>query len=44
MNKEKLERLYMVVGQIQELLEDGYIPTAKEKIEELRIELQNQIY
>jgi ribosomal protein L17 len=44
MNKEKLERLYMVVGQIQELLEDGYIHTAKEKIEELRIELQNQIY
>ena len=44
MNKDKLHRLYMAVGQIQELLEDGYIHTAKEKIEELRIELQNQVY
>ena len=44
MNKDKLYRLYMAVGQIQELLDDGYIHTAKEKVEELRIELQNQVY
>jgi len=44
MNKGKLERLYMAVGQIQELLEDGHINTAKEKVEQLRIELQNQVY
>ena len=44
MNKDKLHRLYMAVGQIQELLEDGYIHTAKEKIEELRIQLQDQVY
>ena len=44
MNKDKLFRLYMVVGQIQELLEDGHMSAAKEKVEELRINLQNQIY
>ena len=44
MNKDKLFRLYMTVGQIQELLEDGYIHSAKEKVEELRINLQNQVY
>ena len=44
MNKQKLEKLYLEVGQIQELLEDGYIHTAKEKVEELRINLQNQVY
>jgi hypothetical protein len=44
MNKDKLYRLYMAVGQIQELLEDGYIHSAKEKVEELRINLQNQVY
>ena len=44
MNKGKLYRLYMAVGQIQELLEDGYIHSAKEKVEELRINLQNQVY
>ena len=44
MNKDKLYRLYMAVGQIQELLDDGYINTAKEKVEELRTELQNQVY
>ena len=44
MNKDKLHRLYMAVGQIQELLEDGYIHTAKEKVEELRVNLQNQVY
>ncbi len=44
MNKEKLERLYMEVGQIQELLEDGYIHTAKIKVEELRNKWQNQDY
>ena len=44
MNKDKLYRLYMAVGQIQELLDDGYIHTAKEKVEELRTELQNQVY
>ncbi len=44
MNKDKLHRLYMAVGQIQELLEDGYIHTAKEKVEELRIQLQDQVY
>ena len=44
MNKDKLFRLYMTVGQIQELLEDGYIHTAKEKVEELRVQLQDQVY
>jgi hypothetical protein len=44
MNKDKLFKLYMEVGQIQELLEDGYIHTAKEKVEELRVNLQNQVY
>ena len=44
MNKDKLYGLYMAVGQIQELLEDGYIHTAKEKVEELRVNLQNQVY
>ena len=44
MNKDKLHRLYMAVGQIQELLEDGYIHTAKEKVEELRVQLQDQVY
>ena len=44
MNKQKLERLYLEVGQIQELLEDGYIHTAKIMIEELRIKLQNKVY
>jgi len=44
MNKDKLVKLYMEVGQIQELLEDGYIHTAKEKVEELRVNLQNQVY
>ena len=44
MNKQKLERLYLEVGQIQELLEDGYIHTAKEKVEELRTQLQDQVY
>ncbi len=44
MNKQKLERLYLEVGQIQELLEDGYIHTAKIKVEELRVKLQNQVY
>ena len=37
MNKEKLERLYIKVGQIQELLEDGHVRNAKDKVEELRI-------
>ena len=44
MDKDKLYRLYMQVGQIQELMEDGYIHSAKEKIEELRLDLQNKIY
>ena len=44
MDKDKLHRLYMAVGQIQELLEDGYIHTAKEKVEELRVQLQDQVY
>ena len=44
MNKDKLFKLYMVVGQIQELLEDGSVSAAKEKVEELRINLQNQVY
>jgi len=44
MNKEKLEKLYMEVGQIQELLEDGYIHTAKMMVEELRNKLQDQVY
>ena len=44
MNKDKLHRLYMAVGQIQELLEDGYINSAKEKVEELRTQLQDQVY
>ena len=44
MNKEKLEMLYIKVGQIQELLEDGHVHNAKDKIEELRIELQNHLY
>eukprot|EP01050_Picozoa_sp_SAG11_P001018 SAG11_NODE_41_length_21459_cov_5.742884_5_plen_45_part_00 len=44
MNKQKLERLYLEVGQIQELLEDGYIHTAKIMIEELRTKLQDQVY
>lgn len=44
MDKNKLYRLYMQVGQIQELIEDGYIHSAKEKIEELRLDLQNQVY
>jgi ribosomal protein L17 len=44
MNKDKLYRLYMTVGQIQELLEDGYIHTAKEKVEELRQDIQNKVY
>ena len=44
MNKQKLERLYLEVGQIQELLEDGYIHTAKIMVEELRIQLQDQVY
>ena len=44
MNKQKLERLYMEVGQIQELLEDGFVSAAKEKLEELRVQLQDQVY
>mgnify|MGYP001128752413 CR=1 FL=1 len=44
MNKDKLFRLYMVIGQIQELLEDGHIHSAKEKVEELRVNLQDQVY
>ena len=44
MNKQKLERLYLEVGQIQELHEDGYIHTAKIMVEELRVKLQNQVY
>ena len=44
MNKDKLDRLYLKIGQIQELLEDGHVHNAKDKIEELRIELQNQVY
>ena len=44
MEKNKLQQLYLKVGQIQELLDDGYIHTAKEVIEELRLDLQNQVY
>ena len=44
MDKNKLDKLYIQVGQIQELLEDGYIHTAKEKVEELRVNLQNHVY
>lgn len=44
MNKDKLRLLYLKVGQIQELLEEGYIHTAKEAVEELRVEIQNQVY
>jgi hypothetical protein len=44
MNKDKLFKLYMVVGQIQELLEDGFVSAAKEKLEELRVQLQDQVY
>ena len=44
MNKDKLDRLYLKIGQIQELLEDGHVHTAKETVEELRIELQNHLY
>ena len=29
MNKDKLFKLYMVVGQIQELLEDGFVSAAR---------------
>ena len=44
MEKNKLYRLYLQVGQIQELMEDGHIRSAKEKIEELRLDLQNKVY
>ena len=44
MDKGKLQQLYLKVGQIQELLDDGYIYTAKEVVEELRLDLQNQVY
>ena len=40
MNKE---RLYMEVGYIQELIEDGHINEAKIRIENLRQDIQNQI-
>ena len=38
------EKLYLEVGYIQELLEDGYIHSAKERIENLRQDIQNKIY
>ena len=44
MDKNKLDKLYMQVGEIQELLESGYVHSAKEKIEELRVNLQNHVY
>ncbi len=44
MEKNKLNRLYLQVGQIQELLDDNYVREAKEKVEQLRLDLQNQIY
>jgi len=44
MEKNKLNRLYLQVGQIQELLDDNHIREAKERVEQLRLDLQNQIY
>ena len=38
------EKLYLEVGYIQELLEDGYIYSVKERIEKLRQDIQNKIY
>ena len=38
------EKLYLEVGYIQELLEDGYIHSAKERLEKLRQDIQNKIY
>jgi hypothetical protein len=38
------EKLYLEVGYIQELLENGYIHSAKERIEKLRQDIQNKIY
>tara|TARA_Y100000004_G_C8720529_1_gene329921 strand:+ start:257 stop:391 length:135 start_codon:yes stop_codon:yes gene_type:complete len=44
MDKNKLNRLYLQVGQIQELLDDNHIREAKVKIEQLRLDLQNHVY
>lgn len=44
MEKDKLHRLYLQVGQIQELLDENYIREAKVRIEQLRLDLQNKIY
>lgn len=38
------EKLYLEVGYIQELLEDGYIHSAKERLEKLRQDIQNKTY
>jgi len=44
MEKDKLHRLYLQVGQIQELLDENHIREAKVRIEQLRLDLQNKIY
>lgn len=43
MNFNSKEKLYMEVGYIQELIEDGHINEAKIRIENLRQNIQNQI-
>ena len=43
MNINNKERLYMEVGYIQELVENGWIDEAKIRIESLRQNIQNQI-
>ena len=44
MEKDKLHRLYLQVGQIQELLDENHIREAKVRIGQLRLDLQNKIY
>lgn len=44
MEKDKLHRLYLQVGQIQELLDENHIREAKVRIERLRLDLQNKVY